>query len=403
MSKYGYLEQRELNSSYLHGLLDEYLDNIIEANDTKGVAEGEFKIDVGASNFKRGCNHFKNKMHIKFGHKNALDNYNKLLSFNYAKSVKNRLKIYMTANMLEPKDLFDIIQISKTIGFDKVIPEIEVNRNKAISKCNRGALKCFDDTKYLNDALSKIALFDSPVEEIKPFLSDEVNPHFIKVDTLNAVIAKLVEVRTEELSQLNFEEYAVEFENNLEDFYHSQITSDGVGEEVEDFIRGKMLQKLVISKRDEVLVEDRLAQIAAVDSQLKRLGVGKLEKMMQKLIKLKCNEAQAKEGIEKCKKLLDNSNIENKNNIFLTMDALLYKLSNKCKKLSETVKLKLQLVDKQRLFDAVEAIERDTEAKRVKVEPEKPAEQTEIHITEDEPATEPEDSSSDDQFIIDEE
>lgn len=407
MSKFGYLEQGELNSQYLYELLDEYLDNIIEANDTKGIiAEDEFKIDVGASNFKRGFNNFKNKMHIKFSRKNTLENYNKLMSFNYAKSIKNRLKIYATANMLEPKDLFDIIQISKTIGFNKVIPEIEVNRNKAIAKCNKGVLKCYDDTKYLKNALSKQVLFNSPVADIKPFLSEEVTVHTMRADVLEEVLANMVQMRTEELGQLDFDPYLVEFENNLEDFYHSQITSDGVGEDVEDFIRSKMLQKLVISKRDEVLVEDRLAQIAVIDNQLKRLGIGKLEKLMQKVIKLKCNVAQAQEGIERCKKLLNNSNIVNKDNIFLTMDTLYYKLENKCKKLTEKVKLKLQLVDKQRLFDAVNNMESEAEAKRVKretVEP-KTEEQPIIHIAEDEPTdSQTDNNSNDEEFIIDDE
>lgn len=395
MSKFGYLEQGELNSSYLYGLLNEYLDNIIEMNSVADTnIENKYKVDVGASNFKRGFSDWKNRLHIS---KKSIDEYNKLVSSNYAKLVKNRLKIYMTSNILENKDLFEIIQISKAIGFDRVIPEVEANRNKAIGKCNKEVLKIVNDSKFLKDAISERVLFDSQVEEIKPFLSEQVSPHIIHIKTLNDVVVKLVEYRTNELAQLNFEEYYPKFDNNLEDFYHIQITSDGVGEDVEDFIRGKMLQKLAISKQEELAVEDRLAQVASVDNLLKKLGLTKVEKLMQKLIKLRCMEAQAKEGIDSCKGLLNSSNIENKKNIFLTMDAILYKLSNQCKKLTEKVKLKLQLIDKEKLFEQIkqvgEEVNRRPQNKAV-------SQEEEVHITEEEGGSA---DDNDDEFIIDEE
>lgn len=398
MSKFGYLEQKELKATYIYELLNEYLDNVIEANLVSDGVETKFKVDVGASNFRRKFSDWKNRLHAN---KKTLDDYDKLVSMCYAKSVKNRLKIYMTSNILQPKDLFEIIQISKTIGFDKVIPEIEVNRNKAIAKCNKAVLKSISDTQFLKNARSERVLFNSQVDEIVPFMSDKVSPHFVIVDVLNDIIVKLVELNTNELGQLEFEQYVPEFESKLEDFYQMQITSDGVGEDVEYFIRGKMLQKLAISKQEEISVEDRLAQIAGIDNVLKRVGVAKIEKVMQKLIKLRCNEAQAKEGMDRCKQLLEASNIENKNNIFLTMDAILYKLSNSCKKLTEKVKAKLQLIDKDRLFDMINTLGEEVERKPQKVEP-APQEKDEIHITEDADSTDSSvDNSSDDEFIID--
>lgn len=403
MSKFAYLAEGELNSNYLYELLNEYLDDVIELNDTKGIVEDVFKIDVSASNFKRGFNDFKNRLHIRLKNKSALENYNKLLSFNYAKNIKNRLKIYQTSNMLEAKDLFEIIQISKTIGFDRIIPEIEENRNKAIRKCNKNVLKALDDIKYLKNAETDRVLFDSPVSDIKPFLSDKVSNHLVQIEELSQIVKKFVAERDAELYKLDFEEYIPDFENNLEDFYHTQITSDGIGEDVEDFIRNKMLQKLAISKQDDTLIEDRLSQIAMVDALLKRLGIAKIEKLMQKLIKMNCNRAQAKEGIERCKKLLDKSTIENKENIFLAMDSILYKLEDKCKKLAETVKLKLQLVDKERLFDLARSIAEEDENKKIKkasqVE-DKHEEKDEIHISVGEDNAI--DLSNDEEFIIDE-
>lgn len=399
MSKFTYLAEGEISSNYLFELLNEYLDNVIEANDTKGIMEDAFKIDVTASGFKRGFNDFKNRLHIKFKNKNALENYNKLVSFNYAKNIKNRLKIYQTANMLEAKDLFEIIQISKTIGFDRIIPEIEANRDKAIYKCDKSVLKTISDTKYLKNAITERVLFNSPVEDIKPFLSDKVSKHLVQIDVLNEIIARFVAERDNELYKLDFEEYTPDFENNLEDFYHTQITSDGIGEDVEDFIRSKMLQKLAISKQEETLVEDRLSQIAVVDALLKRLGVAKIEKLMQKLIKMNCNKAQAKEGIEKCKKLLEKSTIENKENIFLAMDSILYKLDDKCKKLAEKVKLKLQLVDKEHLFELARTLaDEDEKSKKPTPTISKPEEKQEIHISEDGSN----DLSNDEEFVIDE-
>ena len=75
---------------------------------------------------------------------------------------------------------------------------------------------------------------------------------------------------------------------------------------------------------------------------------------MQKLAVLKCNQAHVKEVIDNCKDSINKSTLTNKENIFLVMDALYYKLCKKCEKLQQKIKLKLELVDKQKLFDILQ-------------------------------------------------
>ena len=359
MSKFGYKAEGELNASYTLELLKEYLAQTLNLNDTKGIVEDDFKIDTSANRFVRW---FKDKtkrisLHGKSG---LLDNYNKLLTTKYVKSIQDKLQIFVETNVLEAKQIFELYETLKAINFGVVIPEIEHNRYKVIRQSEKRFLKVLNYIKYLKHANSEYVLFNTPVADLKPFLSDKVSVHKVNYVELQKLVEQFVNLRYSELTDTNFEPYEPEFVAKCEDFYIDNITDSGIGEDVEHFIREKMLEKLKISQKDDILVEDKQADIGKIDALLKRLKVAKIEQMMQNLIKLKTNLAHAKEVMDKCKDTLNSSTIINKAGIFLIMDNLYYNLSKKCDTLQQNIKLKLQLVDKEKMFTLLSEIQNPT-------------------------------------------
>ena len=79
--------------------------------------------------------------------------------------------------------------------------------------------------------------------------------------------------------------------------------------------------------------------------------------MMQQLVELKTNIAQIKEVIDSCKDTINSTTLSSKAQIFLLMDNLFYKTQNKCDTLQQKIKQKLQLIDKQKLFNMLELIQ----------------------------------------------
>ncbi len=354
MSKFTYQAEGELNSKYMIELLQEYLADLLHANDTKGIEEDEFKINVNGSRFGRWL---KDKFTRLKSNDTVTDNYNKILSTRYIYSIKDKLQIFLQTNVLEAKQIFDLNQTLKAINLDIAIPEIEENREKEIIKAQKRFLKCLNDIKYLQYANSEYILFDSPVSELKPFLSEKVSVHKVDYPTVQSIVKKIVDLRYKELTTGEFEPYEVTFKVKEEDFYKDQITDNGVGEDIEAFIRAKMQEKLDISRQTDRLVEDNNADIAKIDALLKRLKLHKIEQMMQALIKLKTDVAKAKEVIDNCKEVINQSTISNKASIFFVMDNRYYALSKKCETLQQKIKVKLQVVDKQKVFDMLEHIQ----------------------------------------------
>ncbi len=357
MSKFDYKAEGELNSQYVLELINDYTSKLLEANNTNGVIEGGFKINTKGSSFGRWFNNFTTRVGIYFKHNSNLENYNKNLSTQYLNEILDKLTIFLQTNVLEPKDIFDITQTLKAINFERVIPEIQVNRDKAIKLSEKRFLRVTKDIKYLKNAISNYVLFTSPVNEIKPFLSDKVSCHKVNVDDINTIFEMFVNLKHSELTAFNFEEYEPKFNVQVIDFYKELLTSNGVGEEVETYIRDKMLEKLAIIERDDLLPEDKQDNLSKIDTWLKRIGLFKLQQMMTSLARLKYNQAQVKEVIDDCKEKIKNSTIANKDKIFLVMDASYYNLSNKCDKLASKVKIKLQLVDKTKLFDLISRLQ----------------------------------------------
>ena len=354
MSKFTYQAEGELNSKYLIDLLQEYLAGLLQTNDTKGIEEDEFKINVNSSKFGRWL---KDRLTRFKSNETVTDNYNKILSTRYVYLIQDKLKIFLQTNVLEAKQIFNLKQTLNAINLGIAIPEIEENREKEIIKSQKRFLKCLDDIKYLQYADSEYVLFDSPAKELKPFLSEKVSAHKVNYQVVQSIVKKLVDLRYHELTTGEFEPYEVTFKARQEDFYHEQITDNGVGEEIEAFIRAKMQEKLDISKQDDRLVEDNDADIAKIDALLKRLKLSKIEQMMQTLIKLKTDVAKAKEVIDNCKEVINQSTISNKASIFFVMDNKYYALSKKCETLQQKIKVKLQVVDKQKVFDMLEHIQ----------------------------------------------
>lgn len=353
MSKFEYMTQGELNSQYLLDLINDYTAKLLEANNTNGVVEAGFKINTKASSFVRWFNNFTTRVGIYFKHNTNLENYNKNLSTQYLNEILDKLTIFLQTNVLAPREIFDIIQTLKAINFTRVIPVIESNRNKAIKHSEKRFLRVTKDIKYLNNAISDYVLFTSPVNEIKPFLSDKVSLHKVDINDITTIFEMFINLKHSELTAFNFEEYEPEFNVKVVDFYKEYLTSNGVGEEVETYIRDKMLEKLSIIEQDDILPEDKQDKLAGIDNWLKRIGLFKLQQMMTNLAKLKYNQAKVKEVIDECKDKIKISTIANKDKIFLTMDAEYYDLSNKCDKLASKVKIKLQSIDKTKLFDLI--------------------------------------------------
>ena len=354
MSKFAYKAEGELDSVYLLDLLKEYLNNIHHSNDTKGIVEDDYNIDVNKSRFSRWI---KDKFkRISYSGKDVLDNYNKVLSCKYVNKILDKIDIYLQTNVLTSKQFFELKSVLKAIKFDKILPMLDEFRSKAIIGSQHSFLKVLNDIKYLQYAGSNYVLFNSPVNELKPFLSDKVSLHQVNYIELQKLVEQFVDVKYCELNNFEFDAFEPAFTTKLEDFYQESITDNGIGEEVEKFIRGKMKEKLDISKNLELLQEEQTQKINEINALLKRLKVLSIEKMMYKLIVLKTNQAQAKEVIDKCKEEINSSTICNKPQIFLAMDNLYYKLSKQCETLQEKIKLKLQLVDKQKMFATIEML-----------------------------------------------
>ena len=354
MSKFAYKAEGELDSSYLLDLLKEYLNNILHSNDTKGIVEDDYNIDVNKPRFLRWINDkFKR---IFYSGKDILDNYNKVLSCKYVNKILDKIDIYLQTNVLTSKQFFELKSVLKAIKFNKILPMLDEFRSKAIMDSQHSFLKVLNDIKYLQYAGSNYVLFNSPVSELKPFLSDKVSLHQVNYIELQKLVEQFVDVKYCELNNFNFEPFEPTFIAKLEDFYQESITDNGIGEEVEKYIRDKMKEKLDISKNSELLLEEQTQKINEINTLLKRLKVLNIEKMIYRLIVLKTNQAQVKEVIDKCKEEINSSTICNKPQIFLAMDNLYYKLSKKCETLQEKIKLKLQLVDKQKMFDTIEML-----------------------------------------------
>lgn len=366
MSKFEYKAEGELNSQYLLDLLKEYLTNILQANDTKNIAEDEYKINPNASRFSRWFNNKVAKFKYKGNSKNILDNYNKVLSTKYANAINDKIDIYLQTNVLDSRKIFELKNTLQAIKFDKVLPLIDVNRENAIQSSQKKLLKVLKDVEYLKDAKSCYILYNSPVAELKPFLSDKVSEHNVNVTELQNLIKHYLNLHYTELNDFNFEPFEYNFTAKEEDFYTDKVTDNGVGEEVEEFIRSKMLEKLNITKQQEVLIEDQKRQMIPIDNLLKKLKLTKIEKMMYALIELKTNQAHVKEVVDSCKDTINSSTIDNKAQIFLVMDSLYYKLSKECEDLQAKIKQKLQLVDKQKMFATIEMLNNPKPSKNKK-------------------------------------
>ena len=354
MSKFDYKSEGELNSQYLLELIQEYLLKLLEANSTNGIVEDDFKINTKSNKFVRWFKHLFSNIKFKFKNKSLVESYNKVLSTKYVNEINDKIQIFLQTNVLEAKQIFDLKQVLTAINFEIILPEIDENRYKVIRKSQRQLLKALNDIKYLKNADTQYILYNSPVRDLKPFLSDKVSIHKVDYKQIQQLLKQYIQVKLNELTTFEFEPHEVKFISKNEDFYYDTITDNGIGEEVESYIRQRMIEKLAISRQDDVLLEEKEEQTAKIDSLLKRLKIGKIEQMMQTLIKLKTNQAQAKEVIDKCKDTINASTITNKATIFLIMDNLYYKLSKKCELLQQKIKLKLQLVDKVKMFNMLE-------------------------------------------------
>ncbi|MBQ8522631.1 MAG: hypothetical protein IJ458_03080 [Clostridia bacterium] len=354
MSKFAYKAEGELNSQYLGDLLKEYLSQLLVSNDTKGIVEDDYKINPNASSFKQWFNDTFKRL---FKSKDLLENYNKVLSTKYVSSILDKIDIFLQTNVLTPKQFFELKQTLQAINFDSVIPLLDEYRYVSIKNSQKRFLKVLNSIKYLRHAKSNYILYNSPVDELKPFLSDKVSAHNVNYIELQKLVKQFVDLRYIELTNCDFDKYEPTFITKSEDFYKESITDNGIGEDVEQFIRSKMLEKFEISKHEEMLIEDINIKINKIDILLKKLKLQKIEKMMQELIKLKTNLAHVKEVMDTCKDTINSSTIPNKSQIFLVMDNLYYKLSKKCENLEQKIKLKLQLVDKQKMFSMLATIE----------------------------------------------
>lgn len=355
MSKFGYKSAGELNSQYLLDLINEYFSLMLVANDINGEDKSGRDIDIKASYLSQNVKDWFNRLHLKNGPIPKLEDYDKKVSTLYINSILQKLQIFLQTDVLTPKEIFDIKQMLKTIGFKKVVPIIEESRIDAITKSEKMFLKCLKEVNKLKYANSEYILFNSPVLELKPFLSDKVSIHKVNVEAIQVLISQFVDMRNCELNDFaKFKEVEIELPHNAIDFYKDKVIESGVGEDIESYIRNKMLDKLEIDNKDDVL--DTQKEKATIDAELKRVGLYKIEQLMENLAVIKCEQANAKEILGKCKEMLNKSTLANKEQIFLTMDKLYYKLTNKCEKLEGKIKNKLQAIDKQKVFNLIDKV-----------------------------------------------
>ena len=357
MSQFDYLAEGELNSNYLLELIKHYLDKLSKVNDVNGISDNNYKINPNANKLGRWFNNFFKQIGFKFNKKSNQENYSKALSSKYIEAILDKIQIYLQTNVLEAKQFFNLTRTLNAIKFDDVVPPFEEYRHRAIKSSQNKLAKTIQDAKYLKYARSNYILYNSPVDDLKPFLSEEVSEHTIDYTQIQTLIKQYISVRYTELTKVDFEDYEPEFKTDINEFYNEKIIDDGVGKEVEEFIRAKMLEKLEIAKHEDRLVEDIDNDIAQIDLLLKKLKVSKIEQMLQQLIKLKCDLSRVKEVVESCKDTINGTTIPNKAQIFLIMDNLYYRLSKKCETLEQKTKMKLQVVDKQKMFSMLDLIQ----------------------------------------------
>ncbi len=357
MSQFDYLAEGRLDSNYLLELIKDYLDKLSKVNDTKGIADDDYKINPNANKFSRWFNNFFRQIGFKFNKNANRENYGKVLSSKYIQAILDKIQIYLQTDVLEAKQFFELTSTLKEIKFDDVVPPLEEYRYRAIKSSQNKLSKTIQDAKYLQYARSNYILYNSPVDDLKPFLSKEVSEHTIDYTQIQTLISQYISVRYAELMQTDFAPFEPEFKTDINEFYNEKITDNGVGEDVEEFIRSKMLEKLEIAKHEERLIEDINNDIAQIDLLLKRLKIGKIEQMIQQLIKLKYDLSRVKEVMELCKDTINATTIPNKPQLFLIMDNLYYRLSKKCETLEQKTKSKLQIVDKQKLFTMLDMIQ----------------------------------------------
>lgn len=357
MSQFDYLAEGRLDSNYLLELIKDYLDKLSKVNDTKGIADDDYKINPNANKFSRWFNNFFRQIGFKFNKNANRENYGKVLSSKYIQAILDKIQIYLQTDVLEANQFFELTSTLKAIKFDDVVPPLEEYRYRAIKSSQNKLSKTIQDAKYLQYARSNYILYNSPVDDLKPFLSKEVSEHTIDYTQIQTLISQYISVRYAELMQTDFAPFEPEFKTDINEFYNEKITDNGVGEDVEEFIRSKMLEKLEIAKHEERLIEDINNDIAQIDLLLKRLKIGKIEQMIQQLIKLKYDLSRVKEVMESCKDTINATTIPNKPQLFLIMDNLYYRLSKKCETLEQKTKSKLQIVDKQKLFTMLDMIQ----------------------------------------------
>ena len=357
MSQFDYMAEGELNSNYLLDLTKDYLNKLSKTNDTNEIADDDYKINPNANKFARWIKNWFKQVGFKFNKKANRENYNKVLSTKYTQAILDKIEIYLQTNVLESKQFFELTSTLKAIKFDDVVPPLEEYRHRAIKLSQKQLSKTIQDAKYLKYARSNYILYNSPVDDLKPFLSKEVSEHTIDYTQIQTLISQYISVRYAELMQTDYDAYEYEFKTDINTFYNEKITENSVGEDVEQFIRSQMLKKLDISKKEGVLVEDINSDIAQIDLLLKRLKVSKIEQMLQQLIKLKYDLSRVEEVVELCKETINETTIPNKAQIFLMMDNLYYKLSKNCEILQLKTKSKLQRVDKQKLFAMLDMIQ----------------------------------------------
>ncbi len=357
MSKFDYMAEGELNSQYLLDLLNDYLDKIEQANDIKGIVEDNFNINTKANKFVRFFKDRFKRIKFTFTHKALLENYNKVLVSEHIKNIKEKIAIFLQTNVLEPRQIVQLKSTLTAIKFNIVLPEIDEYRHKGIKQARKRLLTCLNDIKYLKNASIDHILFNSPVRDLKPFMSNKVTMHKLNIKELSKLVKQFIDTKCEELNYFEIDEVEPTFKAKPEDFYAESIIENGIGAEVEEFIRDKMEDKFEILNQEDQLPEVTAIKIDAINKSLKKLKLLKIEQMMQKWVEYKTNIAHVKEVVDNCKELINSSTLANKKNIFLIMDNLYYKLTTKCDQLQGQIKLKLQLVDKQKVFAMIESMD----------------------------------------------
>ena len=169
MSQFDYMAEGELNSNYLLDLTKDYLNKLSKTNDTNEIADDDYKINPNANKFARWIKNWFKQVGFKFNKKANRENYNKVLSTKYTQAILDKIEIYLQTNVLESKQFFELTSTLKAIKFDDVVPPLEEYRHRAIKLSQKQLSKTIQDAKYLEYARSKYILYNSPVDDLKPF------------------------------------------------------------------------------------------------------------------------------------------------------------------------------------------------------------------------------------------